>query len=148
MPKKTLRKPAPKNTAERVGNTLTPQFPSKGGKCNHHRACFKVVLEVKTGNDTFHHFDEGGAVLFAMQHSRSLGVSATVTGPDGAVICIFRKRTYDVAQYVHRLTEYNERIIGQDKYDQRNKAASAERRAAIKKGLSKVPPKKKVLKKP
>lgn len=145
-PRKKLTK-RPKTTAERVGNTLTPEFPSAGGKCSHSRPCFKVVLHGHKPNDTYHHFDEGGAVLFAMQQSRSLKVTASVTGPDGKEVCVFRARTYNVEEYMHRYTDYNERVIGMDKYDQRNKAATESRRAATKKALSKTPPKKKVLKK-
>jgi hypothetical protein len=145
-PRKKLTKPT---TAKRVGNTLTPQFPSRGGKCNHPAlGCFKVRLHGVEGNDTFHHFDEGGAVLFAMQQSRNNGYTASVTGPDGKEICVFRARTYDVAKVRREFWERNEKShIGGDVYTDRNRAAAEARATATKKALSKTPPKKKVLKK-
>lgn len=153
--KKTLKKPAskPKTTPERVGNPHTAQFPHKGHTCRGHtnrRPCFRVDLfGTPSGeSDTFHFFDEGGAVLFAMQQSRSHGYVAVVNGPDGKEVCQFRARSYDVDAVRHAYWEYNEKMhIGGDVYTQRNEAATKARRARTQRELSKTPPKKKVLKK-
>jgi hypothetical protein len=108
--KKTMKKAVPKPTPKGSGKTPYERnaLPSKGGTCQHTDRCFLVRLEGCPGNDTYHWFDEGGAVIFAMRETRNHGWTANVYGPDRKLICTFKPRTYDVAKYTHSLTNYNE----------------------------------------